>query len=242
MQIHKSVPLITLCFLGVFAVSVCDARELYTGRDPTSFQFLEKISQASTMGGYPLLSLGNDPSLIHLKTSYSTGAASGLAIGNLSFVDIRDGKFFAAIDMQANLETGNMSDWTDEPCKRDDFLWKRSTGGAFRNINCATINHNTKYFTSPTGDFQVYLAKFREMKLDIPPTVIRIEFTRYSDRGRRLVYKVMLNPEMFGFERDNEALWGASSWHREFSTKDSKKVEFITALSRWAESVQDKMR
>ena len=140
MQIQKCGPLAILGFLGAVAAFSCNARELYSGRDPIGFQFMEQIPQASTMGGYPLLSLGNDPNLIHLKTSYSTGTASALALGNLSFVDVRGGKFFAAIDMQANLETGNMSDWTDEPCKRDDFLWKRSTGGAFRNINCATIS------------------------------------------------------------------------------------------------------
>ena len=224
---------------GTVSVLSCNARELYNGKDPVSFQFMEPIPQSSTLSGYPILSIGHDLKLIHLKTSYSTGVS--LALGNASFVDVRDGKFFASIDMVANLETGNMSDWVDEPCKRDDFLWKRSTGGAFRRINCATMNHNTKFFANPTGDFQQYLVKFREMKLDLPPTIIRIDFTRYSEQGRRLVYRVRINPEMFGFERDAEPMWGANSWHKVFSSKDPKKAEFIAVLAKWAESVQDKM-
>lgn len=213
----------------------------FSAFEPRKFEFLERIPSSSTMGGYPLLKLGGDLGLMHLKLSHLTGAASGIPLGNATLVDFRENKFFASIDMQGNLENGRASDWTDEPCKRNDMLWKRSTGGAVSRVNCATINHNTKFFTNPTGDFQQYLVKIREMKVEIPPTVIRIEFTRYSDNGRRLVYAVRINPEMFGFDRDAEPVWGANSWHKAFSEKDPKKTAFIVALSRWAEAVQDKM-
>lgn len=142
-------------------------------------------------------------------------------------------------DMVGNLEQGRSSDWVDEPCKRKDFLWK--SGEGFTNINCATINHLTKFFQNLTGDYQQIIVQFREMKLEMPPTVVRVEFTRYSDQGRRLVYKVTLNPEMFGIDRDSEPMWGASSWHKSFVKKDPKKVAFVAGLSKWAEAVQAKM-
>lgn len=224
----------------IFSTAVI-AQDLFNGRDPINFSFLQKAQPNQSLGGYPLLILGGDLGLVHLKTTYSTGMVSGLPLGNTFMVDIRENKFFAALEMQGNLESMSISDWIDEPCKRDNFLWKKSTGGAFKNINCASINHMTKYFTSPTGDYQQYLAKFRQMGLEIPPTIIRIEFTRYSDNGRRLVYKVTVNPEMFGFERDAEPLWGTNSWYKDFALKDPKKAEFITSLSRWAEDVQSRM-
>ena len=212
------------------------AQDLFDKNEPVAFTFLQKIQPGQSVGGYPILNFGNEWSLFHAKTGKPTNSPY---LGNVSAADIRDGKLYAMLDMVGNLEVNNAGDWTDEPCKRNDYLWKKGEG--FRNINCVTINHHTKFFTAPTGEFQQYLVKFREMKLDIPPTVLRVEFTRYSNSGRRLVYKVTINPEMFGFERDNEPIWGANSWHKSFVEKDPKKVAFIAALSKWAESVRDKM-
>lgn len=171
--------LCVLCSIIVFPMASF-AQELFSGRNPASFSFLQEVLPTQTIGGYPMLDIGGAWKLVHLKTTYSTGTASGLPLGNTYMVDIRDNKFFAAFEMQGNLESMSMIDWVDEPCKRDDFLWKRSTGGQFRDINCATINHHTNYFTSPTGTFQKYLAQFRQIGLEIPPTILRIDFTRYS--------------------------------------------------------------
>ena len=231
-----------LFMFSIIAISTSSsAQELFNGKEPIAFSFLQKVLPTQSIGGYPILNIGGEWKLVHLKTTYSSGMASGLPLGNTYMVDIRDNKFFAAFEMQGNLESMNMSDWVDEPCKRNNFLWKRSIGGQFKDINCVSINHHTKYFTSPTGDFQQYLAQFRQIGLEIPPTVIRIEFTRYSNNGRRLLYKVTVNPELFGFERDSEPLWGTNSWYKDFSLKDSRKAEFIASLAKWAEDVQNRI-
>lgn len=193
------------------------------------------------IGGYPILDLGSQLGLVGQTTTYSTGMSSGLPLGNVVLVDIREGKFFASIEMQANLQQGNMSGWTDEPCKRENFLWKRSTGRAFENINCASINHVTNFYASPTGVHQQYLGQFKQIGLEVPPTVINITFTRHHNQGRRLIYRINLNPEVFGIARDAETVWGANSWHKSFIDKDPKKVVFIAHLTKWAEDVQDRM-
>lgn len=227
---------IALGALFLILSSVGVAQDLFEKSDPVPFSFLDKIKPGQTVGGYPILMVGNDWSLFHAKTSTTN---LGQSIGNISAVDIRDGKFFAILDMTGNLEEVRSGDWTDEPCKRKDFLYKKGEG--FRNINCVSINYNTSFFANPKGDFQKYYKKFRDMSFEIPPTVIRIDFTRYSDRGRRLTYSIKLNPETFGFERDAETVWGANSWNKEFSDKDPKKVAFIAGLSKWADAVRDKM-
>lgn len=232
-KLISSILVSVFCF--VFS-SMGFAQSLFEKTEPVAFTFLQKIQPGQSIAGYPILDFGNEWSLFHAKTGRTTNS---LSLGYISAADIRDGKLYAMLDVVGNLEENHSGDWTDEPCKRNDYLWKKGEG--FRNINCVTINHNTKFFQFPSGDFQQYIVKFREMKLDIPPTVIRVEFTRYSDRGRRLVYKVTINPEMYGFERDNEPLWGANSWHKSFIEKDPKKVAFIAALSKWAEAVREKM-
>lgn len=221
-------------FLIHFSFGV--AQDLFEKFDPVPYTFLQKIKPDQTVGNYPILMVGNDWSLYQVKTSKTN---QGQSLGYISAVDIRDEKFFAMYHMSVNLEQINASDWTDEPCKRNDFLYKKGDG--FTNINCVSINYNTSYFQNPTGDFQVFYRKFRDMKLEFPPTVIRIDFTRYSNRGRRLTYGIILNPEAFGFNRDTETIWGANSWNKAFSDNDPKKVAFIAGLSKWADAVRDKM-
>lgn len=220
----------------VFFCQLGMAQDLFPNKSPVTFSFLRKVETDRTVGNYPILSLGNTWGLFHAKTG-STNLNQ--AMGNLSAADIRDGQLYAFLDMTGNLEEVRSSDWTDEPCKRQDFLYKKGEG--FKNVNCATIGYSTSFFQRPTGDFQVYYAKFRDMKIDIPPTVIRIDFTRYSDQGRRLVYSVKLNPEFFGFARDTETIWGASSWNKAFIDKDPRKVAFISGLSKWVDAVRDRM-
>ena len=212
------------------------ANDIYEKKEPLPFTFMQKLAPGQTVGEYPILSLGNEWSLVHAKTG-TTNLGGTMAYA--SAMDVRDGKFFAILDMAANLHEINSSDWTDEPCKSTHFFYKNGEG--FRNINCATVNYTTSYFASPKGDFQAYLKKFREMNIEIPPTVIRIVFTRYSDRGRRLVYDIKLNPEAFGIERDPETVWGANSWNKAFIDRDPKKVALVAGLSKWADAVRGKM-
>jgi hypothetical protein len=143
--------------------------------------------------------------------------------------------------MQANLQESNSPDWVDEPCKREDFLWKRSIGGPIRNINCASISHLVNFFVTPTGEFQQLATQFRDEGIELPPTTVRVTFTRYASASRRLVYVIDINPEHFGIARDATVPWGSNSWHKSFVQRDPKKIEFLEKLSRWVNDVQDRM-
>lgn len=222
---------------AVFLSFAAYADDLYDKKEPIPFTFMQKVEPGQTVGGYPILALGNQWNLFHSKVGKTS---LGGTIAYVGLIDVRDGKFFALLDMSANLEeVSRATDWTDEPCKPTHFLYKNGEG--IRNINCVTVNYNTSFFVKPTGDFQTYLVKFRELKIEIPPTVVRIDFTRYSDRGRRLVYSIKLNPEAFGIDRDPETVWGANSWNKAFIERDPKKVALIAGLSKWADAVRGKM-
>lgn len=215
-------------------------QDLFNGREANSFAFMQKVPATQNMRGYPILGLGNEYGLALLKTSYST--PHQIPLGNAHFIDIMDGKFVALLYVQGNLGTDRMaSDWTDEPCKSENFLWKRSTGRQLRDVNCASINHIVRYFVSPTGDYQQFLIYFREKGIDIPPTIVRVVFTRYSERGARLIYQLDVNPEFFGIARDSEQVWGANGWHKRFIQKDARKTAFLAGMTKWAEDVQVRM-
>lgn len=222
MQNHSGTRLLVILAL-FFHGGLVSAEDLFNGAKPTSFTPLQHVARDQTVGGYPIPNLGNDLVVAELKTVRAGGVVNGIAIGLATLIDARDNRLFASIHMQANLEyAGSAIDWTDEPCKKDNFLWKKSTGGNFSNINCVTISHLTNF--SP--DF---------------PTVVDVRFTRYSGSGRRLSYFVFINPEAFGIDRDAEKTWEANGWHKNLIQNDPKKVEFLSRLTKWTEDVQNRM-
>lgn len=229
-------------FAIAIASSVSFAQDLYTKREAPRIKSLELIDLNAQVRGYPILPLGNPWSFSHATTSYSTGTGSGVPLANLHIVNLEKNKFLSGMVMKANLEElSTVGDWVSEPCKNENYYWKRSIGGKFTNINCASIGHATKYFLAPTGAYAQLLVNMRDRNIDIPPTVIRVSFTKYADHGRWLSYIVDINPEFFGIQRDAEPIWGANGWHKSFVDRDSKRMEFLKNLTKWVENVQDRM-
>jgi hypothetical protein len=200
---------------------------------------LQIITQKNTVGEYPIIKIGDEMRLIWTKVTYSTGTV--VPLGRAVIFTSKGKKVLHTLDMTANLAQANSSDWTDEPCKRDNFLWKRSLGGNFKDINCASINHIVNHFVTPTGEFQQILVAAKDEGIEIPPTIIRVTFTRYTSSGRRLVYNVDVNPEQYGIDRDATTPWGSNGWYKDFIQRDPKKVDFLENLKKWATDVQDKM-
>lgn len=217
------------------------AQELFPGLEPRAFEFGQPINKADTIGGYPIWQNDGKWRLFHLDLSSSTGAASGIPLGRASWIHTEEGKFVAGMEVKANLRGWNASDWTDEPCKRDDFLYKKNLKGLYTNVSCVSINHRVNFFANPTGKYQEHLVKFREHKIEFPPTVIQVTVTRYSNNGRRYVVDLAVNPELDGFERAAESLWAANPWHKNQALKDPRKKAYIESLSSWADQFGERV-
>lgn len=233
-----------MSFLIISMSETASAQDLFTKKgffsqfEPAT-ENLQKVTAKQTIGGYPILQIGDEMRLVLSKVNYSTGVVTPL--GRAYFVTTRDKKFHTALNVTANLESSNMSDWIDTPCKREDFLWKRSIGASINDVNCASINHLVNYFVNPTGDFQQIYRTLKDEEIEIPPTTITVTFTRYKPRGQRLVYDVVINPENYGIERDSTTVWGGSVWYKDFIKRDPKKIEFVEKLKKWATDVQDQI-
>lgn len=242
-MLKKVKTLTAMCLLSVMA-GTCFAQELFAKKGmflpfEATTEKLQKITTKNTIGGYPILLLNDEMRLMLSRVTYSTGVVAPL--GRAVIISTKNKKFLTALDTTANLESSNSSDWTDTPCKREDFLWKRSTGLSIKDVNCVSINHRVNFFVSPTGDFQQIYRTLKDEDVEIPPTTLTVAFTRYRPNGQRLVYIVEVNPEIYGLERDATTIWGSSGWYKDFVTRDSKKVEFIERLKKWATDVQDRM-
>jgi hypothetical protein len=66
---------------------------------------------------------------------------------------------------------------------------------AGREDNCVTINHTTRHMSNPGGKIAELYAMLKDQGVDIPPTVLFLEFTRNGPSQKTLTYRMWLNPE-----------------------------------------------
>ncbi len=223
-----------LWFCVFVASQIASAADVFVKEEPRPFNLGDPLEVDATIGGYPIWAGEKKWRLVKVDKHDSKGIDS-VSLGEVSLFQTEDKKFVAAMQVSANLSENRFgSDWTDEPCKRDDMLFKESIGGKFTNVNCVTINHVVGFFNNPSKEYAAAYALLKEQGIDIPPTVLLVTFTRYTEGGRRFVTALSINPELAGFTRDQETHWGRSPWHKSQSFNDPKKKQFIDALGVWA--------
>jgi hypothetical protein len=165
------------------------AGELFPNNNPRPYVLAEKLETDATIGGYPIWQGEGKWRFVELIRSDSTGSAAPIPLGSANFFH-SEGKQLVATSGY----------WSGEPCKRDDMLFKLQLG-AGRQDNCVTINHITRYMSSPTGKTGELYALLKEQDVDIPPTVLLIQLTRNGLSQRTLSYSIWINPELAGFAR-----------------------------------------
>jgi hypothetical protein len=217
----------------VFLISFSSiAGELFPDSKGRPYTIADTVEENLTIGGYPIWPGEKKWRILQIVDESSTGVI--VPMGRAVFFQTENKKMVHAMQVNANLQQKASSDWTDEPCKREDFLFKASLGGKFSRINCVSINHIVGYPGNVSGKDAEAFAFFKAEGVDIPPTVIRVTFTRYDNNMRRYVVTLNINPEIVGFPRENEIVWGQNPWHKSQSYGNSDKKRFIDALSVWS--------
>lgn len=222
-----------LCICALWVGQVAVAADVFVDGQPQPFKFADPLELDATIGGYPIWQGEKKWRLFDVVRRNSGGSATSVPLGDVRVFQTEEKQFVAAMTVSANLAQASASDWTDEPCKREDLLFKASIGGKFKNVNCVTINHIVGYPGNPGGQGAKLFALFKEQGIDRPPTVLQIAFTRYSDNLRRLSFVLSINPELAGFPRETETVWSRNAWHKSQSFNDPEKKRFIDALGVW---------
>jgi hypothetical protein len=209
------------------------AGDLFEKNQPIPFNLGDPLELNATIGGYPIWQGENKWRLFEITRKDSIGDAA-IPMGNVRAFQTENRKLVATMLVSVNLSESSMNNWVDDPCKRDDMLFKESIGGKFSDINCITINHIANYLNNPGGQSAKLYALWKEQGIDVPPTVLQITLTRYASKGRWLAITLNINPELAGFQRSNERAWGRDPWHFTQSFNDPTKKKFIDSLGAWA--------
>ena len=224
--------ILSIVILGGSSFHFAVAADLFVDAKPRQFTMADKLEVDATIGGYPIWTGEGKWRISDLIRSDSTGRADPVPLGDVRLFQTEGKSWVAAMEVKSNLRAGS-GYWTGEPCKRDDMLFKLQMG-AGREDNCLTINHITHYMSSPEGKALELYALFKEQGIDLPPTVLLMQFTRNGLSQKTLTYWIWVNPELAGFARESEPEWGRNPWNKTMSFKDPAKKHYIDALSVWA--------
>ncbi len=136
----KAFLLATLSSLTIFDASAQDlfARKSAFSQWESAVEKSQVVTERNSVGGYPVLKVDEEMRALFSKVNFSTGVT--VPLGRVYLASQKEKKFAVAIDITGNLSQASSSDWKDEPCKREDFLWKRSLGKDFRSVNCVSIS------------------------------------------------------------------------------------------------------
>ena len=231
-------------FFTIFLVATESfSQDLFLNQTAVPQKHFASVVSSNKISEYPVL-IPDEPWKFMFSGVYqTTGTGSGLPFGEVYGVKFSDNNLIQySIDLQANLaQRSDIGDWSDEPCKGSNHLWMNSVGGKFKDINCATINFNSEYINHNAAIFLTVYGKARGINYSIPTTTIEVLFVRHSDRGRRLQYKVNINPVFYGFNDENESNKNINRWGKQFYFKDDAKRRFVEDLSLWAHDVQKRM-
>ncbi len=229
----------TLALALALCQSTTYAADLFVNEQPRPFSLADKLEADATIGGYPIWAGEGKWRIVDIIRADSGGSAESIPMGTGRFFQTEGKNFVAAMEVKSNLRTGN-GYWTGEPCKRDDMLFKSQKSGG-REDNCVTINHITRYMSNPGGKSAELYAVLKEQNIELPPTVLLIQFTRNALSLRTLTFNLWVNPELAGFARESEAEWGRNPWHKVMAYKDPAKKQYIDALTAWALNFQTRM-
>ena len=229
--------LITLSMLLISAIG--NAADLFAGanKQPRHFSIADKLEIDATTGGYPIWSGEGKWRLYELIRTEST---RGTPMGTVRMFQTENKKFVMGMEIYSNLSVGDSAYWTDDPCKRDDMLFKKQVAYG-KEDNCVTINHITRFMSNPGGKGIELYAMFKEQGIEIPPTVLQIYLTRNGTSSRKLEYIIFVNPELVGFASENEGNWSRNTWNKSMAFNDPAKKQFIEGLTLWAINFQKKM-
>lgn len=217
---------------SAFLSTAAFAAELFPNLQPRQYALADKLESDATIGGYPIWIGEGKWRLGELARSDSTGNAASVALGKATFFQTEGKNLVAVMEVFSNLQAGS-GYWVDEPCKRDDMLFKLQMAGG-KEDNCVTINHITRYMSNPGGKAAEAYALFKEQGIEIPPTMLQVRLTRNATSLRKLMITLWLNPEVLGLPREPEPEWGRNPWNKTMSYSNPAKKQLIDALVVWA--------
>ena len=139
-------------------------------------------------------------------------------------------------------ERAGRFEWRDEPCKRDDTLFKlNSVPFMKRNYsqNCLLVNHSINSLSqSASGVYEKTAAWIKDQGGTTPiPTMLQASITRI-ELADFLQVHYGFNPDAYGCGGTTSSSWVTSAWHKSRIGKDAEKARFVEGIIEFGKAMQ----
>jgi hypothetical protein len=136
--------------------------------------------------------------------------------------------------VRAGANVGTKARWYDEPCKRENFLYRLDRANSHNWVaDCFTVDYQMTLMARPEG---IWAEIYNEMKRDgvnLPlPLVLVAKFTRIFQE-ELLTVTYYINPAYYGVAPDGGPNWAASPWHKTRIESDAEKAAFVRSVGDW---------
>lgn len=166
----------------------------------------------------------------------STGSLQGPMMGQVLLLDVRDNKVIRGMLAKSTLEQSQLSDWLDEPCKREDTISKIDAKRSFTDQYCVVLNHRINVLRETSGWLRQAGLWILENRIEVPQTSIGVEMTRFVPQSFMTV-AYLFNPEFDGFDPSSQPGWRDNDWHKDRISSDPAKVKYTGTLLNWAKEI-----
>ncbi len=151
----------------------------------------------------------------------------------IRLMQFEDDKVKSASEYSIKVD-GPTTRWSDEPCKVESALYKNNYGTRLWKQKCLVIESVT-FLQNHNEANQVNLTSLANRGIRNDSNSIKITYTRYGDFDKFMRVSYHFFPSVYGLENPTIGTMNTSPWNSANFVSDPTKVQFISALTRYAE-------
>lgn len=126
--------------------------------------------------------------------------------------------------------------WTDEPCKRNDVLYKNPFDGNFKYPECLMINHYVGHLKVNNGWLEDAANWLQVNQISVPTTVLGATYNGFA-YGDAVAFRVFVNPELANIAPSKDGTWRGNDWHKDRIRNDPAKQVYLQRFIAWSEQL-----
>lgn len=173
-----------------------------------------------------------------VRGNETTTNGSGSKMRQYVLSDVTGGKLNMSVYLNVKVD-GITTRWGEEPCKINDAIYRNDYGTALWDQRCTTIRMGAYLQQSDDKVQQISRDYYAKLGIKHSYNNLGVTMTQYTRGGKYLFLQFYVFPEAYGFENPTTSVLAASPWHASNYKSDPKKVKFIDALTKWAETYSD---
>jgi hypothetical protein len=171
------------------------------------------------------------------KVLHTGDLSHGADILSGYFINTKGNQFRAGIQIAATEVSTSTRGWEQEPCKRDDVVFKDSFDSGYNFPECLIVNHYLRHLSPTKGWMNDAVQWVETNRIAMPVTTLAALYDKYQN-GDFVRVHVWVNPELAGQKPSkNTTSWRRSDWHKDRVNRDPERSAYLEKFIAWAKQM-----